>query len=252
MNALKHTLLLACLFSSLMAQKLNLRDSSVAAIMVIPNYNLEQPLLDLNKRFGWFNGLGISLQYKSKARWVYGVEASWHFGNTLNESNYLEPLTTKEHLFIGNDGYLQQPLYFMRGLKLNAFVGYLFPIHKRNANSGLLTTFGVGYFQHHIKIDALQTELPIVTGDYIKGFDRLSTGIALQQFAGYLYAHPTYLINFYAGLTFTEGLTKSARGYNYDTLQKDEALRKDFSIGLKIGWIIPFYQQKQSKQYYID
>ena len=93
----------------------------------------------------------------------------------------------------------------------------------------------VGYFQHHIKIDALQTELPIVTGDYTKGFDRLSTGIALQQFAGYLYAHPTYLINFYAGLTFTEGLTKSARGYNYDTLQKDEALRKDFSIGLKIG-----------------
>ena len=74
----------------------------------------------------------------------------------------------------------------------------------------------------------------------------------LNQFIGYLFTHPTLLVNFYAGFNFMQAFTKSIRGYNYDMLEYDNALRQDFSMGIKLGWIIPIYQNNKAKQYYFD
>ncbi len=84
------------------------------------------------------------------------------------------------------------------------------------------------------------------------GYDRLTQGLSLSEFIGYQYVSEKNLYNFYIGLFFQQGLTKNMRNLNFDqpNTSTSTKLRNDNSYGVKIGWNIPFFNDKPKEFYY--
>lgn len=227
-------------------QLLYIKDSSVAVTMIAPVGTYSMPVGILAKRFGNFWGAGLEIQHKTKTRWVYGGGIVFNFGNTTNEGNILRNIGTAGGPLVTQDGSLQQPLFFMRGTTFTSNIGYLHSFGEHSKNSGLFTTFSVGYIRHKILIDQQKYSFPSLQGNLINGYDRLTAGAVFKQFAGYLFADPKKYVNFYIGVELAQGFTKSLRGFNYDTALYDNKIRTDMYIGLKLGWYIPIYQSTTS------
>jgi hypothetical protein len=87
-------------------------------------------------------------------------------------------------------------------------------------------------------------------GDLKKGYDRLTGGLAITGFAGYLYLSENKLANFYAGFEYNQGFTNGLRGYQYDKMSSDNLKRNDIQIGFRAGWILPLY--KRLKEFYVN
>ena len=119
-----------------------------------------------------------------------------------------------------------------------------------NPNSGILLTAGAGYFQHKIKIDFRDGTVFQLSEDRLKGYDRLTTGIAFQQFVGYQFYGRSNLLNFYAGFEFIQAFTKNRREYNYDSRSFDTGNKSDYLAGFRFGWVIPFRKRRSEEFYY--
>ena len=80
-----------------------------------------------------------------------------------------------------------------------------------------------------------------LSGDYKKGYDRLTNGLTLKQFIGYQHLDPNLRLNFFAGFEFLEGFTRSRRDFDFDTRRKDQTDRLDLLWGFRVGLVLPFY-----------
>ena len=92
-------------------------------------------------------------------------------------------------------------------------------------------------------------DIASLTDEHKKGYDRFSFGYAINGFAGYLYLSKNRLLNFFLGIDYTQGWTKSLRGYNYDIQEKDVNTNTDILYGIRFGWIIRL-NKRQSEEYY--
>lgn len=218
--------------------------------MLQASYAYQLPFSDMAQRFGANSALGFEALFKTKSNWLFGANYAYIFGNKVLENKLLQNLVNQQHYIIDGGGLESQIQITERGYGLFANVGKVISFKKPNPNSGLLVTLGLGYLQHKILIIDVNSQTPQIAGDYIKGYDRLSAGPALRQFVGYQYLGNRKLINFYAGLEFIEGFTKSKRAYNFDTRMIDNKQRQDILIGFKIGWIIPLYKKSPQEFYY--
>ncbi|HXH20060.1 MAG TPA: hypothetical protein VNJ07_13360, partial [Chitinophagales bacterium] len=87
--------------------------------------------------------------------------------------------------------------------------------------------------------------------EYRKGYDRLTSGFMLSQFIGYFFLDAKKKrINCYAGIEVQEGFAKNRRSWNFDEKRRDDSLRNDILISIRLGWIIPFYRTQTEKYYY--
>jgi hypothetical protein len=97
-----------------------------------------------------------------------------------------------------------------------------------------------------------QNNVPSLTDDLKKGYDRLSMGFATTQFIGYYFQSKNRRINFYLGLDIMEAFTQNKRGFNYDQMAFDNGQHTDLFYGPRIGWMIPIYltTKDQDEFYY--
>jgi hypothetical protein len=109
---------------------------------------------------------------------------------------------------------------------------------------------GVGYLQHKVNLYDAQQKIAAIKGDLKHGFDRLTSGVSLSQFIGYLFLSESRFLNFYTGFEFYQAFTKSVRQLNYDTGLTDTKKRLDVITGFKFGWILPLYKKKPNDFYY--
>jgi hypothetical protein len=138
-----------------------------------------------------------------------------------------------------------------RGYHLSAKVGKIFSIFSPNPNSGFYLTGGAGYLEHKIKIDVVQNNVSQLIGDYKKGYDRLAGGFCLNETIGYVYLSNTRLLNFFAGIEFSQAWTKPLRDVNFDTGDPDPVQKRyDAFTGIKFTWIIPLFKRQPEKYYY--
>jgi hypothetical protein len=227
----------------------NIRDSSIAFSMIGVTLAYQVPGGDMSDRFGNNLNVGGVFQWKLKSNWIIGLEGNFLFGEDVKEDNILNKYLTPDGNIIDGNGEYASIILYERGLKFDLKVGKIFPVIGPNVNSGLMTTIGIGLLQHRIRIETLDSPIPYLEDDYEKGYDRLSSGLSLTEFIGYMNFGNKRLSNFYAGLEFTQAFTENVRAMNFDTGKKDDKSRLDLLFGLRIGWVFPIYKRASDKSY---
>ena len=119
-----------------------------------------------------------------------------------------------------------------------------------NNNSGLFISGSLGLLQHKIRIENDGNRAPQILNDFKKGYDKLTNGLAVSEFIGYMYIGESQILNFYAGFEFYQAWTQSRRDFDFGTMQVDTQKRLDMLHSFKIGWVIPLYKRLPDKYYY--
>ncbi len=227
-------------------------DTALSIPMFYASYSFQVPQGDLSERFGLNSTIGGGFQWKVPSNWIFGGEFNYIFGNDVkNTDELLTNLKTESGHIIDMAGNFAAISLYERGYNMAFKFGKIIPVLSPNPNSGFLIMVGLGYIQHHIRIEVENNTAPQLLGDYKKGYDRLTGGLSTSQFIGYTYLGDSRLLNFYGGFEFIQGWTKSLRDVNFDTMEPDEKKnRLDAFIGIKVGWIIPIFQRQPEKFYY--
>jgi len=241
--------LLALVFERAEAQ-FNVRDSSVSFAMLGGTFAYQLPGGDMALRFGNNFNVGGTFQWKTRTNWIFGVDGSFIFSDDVKESGVLDKIRTSQGFIIGEDGFYADVFMYERGFNFDAKAGKIFPVIGPNPNSGLMATLGVGLLQHKIRIEDKGNTAPQISEDYRKGYDRLTNGLSLTEFLGYINFSNRRLINFMAGFEFTQAFTKSRRDLDFDTMMQDTKSRLDLLFGIRAAWIIPFYKRTPREYYY--
>lgn len=229
----------------------NVRDSLVFSPHISFSYARQTPGGDLAKRFGGNSNIGLSFHIKDRKNWYYGVEGSFMFGNNVTEPGLMQNLLTDDLEIISNDGEISQVLVQQRGFTVTFNGGKLFSLKGLNPNSGILVKGGVGYMQHKIRLENQVNTITQLEDEYLKGYDRLTSGLTLSQFVGFFYMGDYRLMNFYVGVEGFEGFTRGRRSFNFDTREVDDQPRFDMLLGLRVGWVIHMYK-RTGRDYYYD
>ena len=235
-------MMMGVLINPLSAQ---LEDSLSSGILVSANYGWGLPGADLANRFGAHFALGGSIAYLTKRKFHFSLNYALIFGNEVKE-DVLSNLRTVEGGIIGRDMQFASIFLRERGHHIHLNGAYFFRLGR--GHSGFLVGGGVGYLQHKIRVVDDFDSVVQVAGSYRNGYDRLSSGVGLNQSLTYLYLARDKLVNFYIDLQVIEAFTKDRRGINYNQSPLI-AERTDLLATIRVGWIIPIYFNKEIRYY---
>ncbi len=202
---------------------------------------------DLQKRFGQDANFGLGLELISAKNFIIGAEGHYLFGGKAKEDP-LAILRTPDGDIIGNDQYIATVQLKERGYYIGGLIGKLIPFGAKR--SGLRITLGAGLLRHKIRLQDDTQSVGAITGAYAKGYDRLTGGIALNEFIGWQHLGAQRRSNWLIGLEFNQGFTKSLRDWDFSERRKLDGGRKDLRFGLRIAWTLPFYLDNADKIYY--
>ncbi len=236
--------IIACSFQFILAQTARNKGN---LITVNAAYSLQLPQGDMQDRFGQNLAAGLGVDYiTAKSNIILGVHGDFLFGANVKE-DVIASLRNDEGNIIANDKGITDIVLRQRGLHLNAHVGKIFALSKRNKRSGIRFTVGAGLLQHKVRIqDEPQRFVPQLSQEYKKGYDRLSNGLALSQFLGYQWISLDGRMNLHLGVEVIEAFTKSRRSFNFDTMMPDDTQRFDMLLGFKLNYSLPFYLSKSA------
>lgn len=226
-------------------------DSIIPCFALSFSYAAQLPGGDLLYRFGSNSTIGIGLSYKTRNNWLYTGQWSYLFGKDLHGENPLDSISTDNGFVIDREGKMADIRMFERGFTLGLTAGKIFNgFMSPNKNSGFILSGGLGYLQHKIKIYDNGARSPQFNKELLKGYDRLTSGIATTEFFGYVYLSRNRYINFYGGFEFYQGFTKSRRSWDYSLMRADTENRIDLLSGFRVGWILPLYKTPARTKYY--
>lgn len=208
------------------------------------------PVGELSHRFGFSNNVGFNVSYKMQKNWLIGVEGAYFFGNSVKELQEFSGVATSSGQFITTDGNLQGISAELSGFDFKLRVSKIIPVTKKNPNSGVLLSLAGGFLQHKIWINVDEKQLPQFDKTYRKGYDRLTNGPEVTGFAGYLYLSRKHFLSFYGGVEYGIAFTQNRRNWDFELMRKDDHNRLDMYVGLKVGWVIPVFTNKDNEEYY--
>ncbi len=239
-------LLIAC---STLATGQNMKDSTLQFPMIGFQYALDVPFGSLSKSFGVNWTVGASFWYKTSKSWLFGLEYNYIFGD-LVKVNPLDSIMVSDGYILNSVGQFQDMSVYERGHFIMLKAGKIIKRLGPNPSSGLVVKGGAGFWMHQV-FYYIYGDVPAqLSGNYIKGYDRLSYGPALSESFGYIHFSNNHMINFSAELEFAQGFTQNVRAFNYDTRMKDNTHYLDLTIGLKVAWYFPIYKKARGKEDY--
>ena len=246
-DRLKKTIFLCVLtlgYGCIRAQ-LHLKDSVIQVHMITTSYALQIPGADMAARFGLGSTVEMQYLYKTRKNWILGFSVDYLFGSQVKQKGMLDSITTPDGFLIASNGKLVDHQFLEEGFTTFLKIGKIIPKWSPNRNSGFLAMLGVGFMEEHIRINLVDGNdqiAPQLNAEMRKGYDRLSNGIAFEQYLGYVYLSNNRYINFFGGIDITEGLTQDRR-YDYDLNAYNKTLRYDILYGIRVGWILPIYKR---------
>jgi hypothetical protein len=241
--------LFTCIISG-STQAQNIRDSSLFFPFFRFSYAVQIPGGDLARRFNVNSNVGLDFSIKTKSNFIVGVNGSFLFGDRIKEGGILDSIRTSTGIIINQNGNPAEVRLFERGFTVAMHVGKLFPVLSPNKNSGIVVYAGPVYMSHKIRIDDIGRQSPQLLNAYKKGYDRLTAGLGVQEYIGYMYMSNKRMLNFFFGFELMQGFTKSQRSYDYDLRQADTDKRIDMLSGFRIGWVLPLYTRHPQEFYY--
>lgn len=195
---------------------------------------------DMADRFGGHMSTGLGMDYITSKDWIVGAHWNFYFGSNVKEDVLLS-LRNEEGFIFGGNQEVASVFLRQRGVSLGGHLGKIFRLNK-SKRSGIRATVGAGLYQHKIRIqDDPVVNVPQLSKEYKKGYDRLSNGLGLTQFIGYQHLGAFRRANFIVGFEFTEAFTQNRRNFNFDERAENNDSRFDFSYGLRMTWVLPFY-----------
>jgi hypothetical protein len=228
--------------------QVSIKDSSIYTPLIGVSYGYYLPGGDMVKRFGNNSTLQMNIDFKTKYNWILGINGSYLFGKNIKESLF-DSISTSTGGIITEKGELADIRLYERGFTISGTIGRLISFKKPNPNSGLRIDLGLGFMQHKIRIETIGNEVPQLTKQYKKGYDKLSNGFLLTESLGYLYLSNNRLANFYIGLECMQGFTKSRRSFDYDLMMQDTQKRLDVLYGARLTWFLPLYKKAPQEFY---
>ncbi|MBL7814105.1 MAG: hypothetical protein JNL70_03790 [Saprospiraceae bacterium] len=213
------------------------------ALNINASFGLQIPAADLSLRFSDNLGVGGGIEYvKVPSGWAFGFHAQYLFGQEVKE-DVLAKIRTTDGNIMGEINNYADVVLRMRGLYTGGSVAKIIKLHDNgNRFGGIRVALGGGWLNHHIRIqDNTQGSVPHLEAAYAKGYDRWTSGIAFTQFIGYQMVSRDRTFNFFVGFEATEGFTRNRRGYNFDTMQRDDLKRHDILYGVRVGWSLPIF-----------
>jgi hypothetical protein len=226
------------------------RDSSLFNPHFSVSMAYQWPGGDLADRFGNSGSPGVGFHIKSRSNWYYGIQGNYIFGNRVNEPGLLSNLRTVNGEVLDDQGQIAVLFIQQRGFSVMLEGGKLIPVFGPNPNSGILLKGGVGLLQHRIRIEHQTNPIAQLEGEYEKGYDRLTNGLAVGQFVGYYHMSNNRLINFFAGIECQQAFTQNRRDFNFDTQTADTQQRFDLLLGIRAGWCLHLYRRISDEYFY--
>ncbi len=246
---MKKTILSFYIFLSVSGiAQVSIKDSSIFTPLVGASFGYQFPGGDMVTRFGNNSSVQLNFDIKSKAKITIGLNGSYIFGNNVKEDMFSN-ITTPEGYIINRDGSIADIRLWERGFTSSITLGRIYTFKKPNPNSGIWFNVGFGFIQHKIRIETIGNDVPQLSKEYKKGYDRLTNGFLLSENLGYLYLSNNRLANFYISLECQEGFTQSRRTYDYDKMEPDTKKRLDILYGLRFMWILPLYKKPPQEFY---
>ncbi|MEZ5016467.1 MAG: hypothetical protein R2800_05390 [Flavipsychrobacter sp.] len=228
------------------AQKLPARKGFIIGV----NGNFDIPAADMADRFGASYRIGGQVLYKLKSNWVVGPKVDFILGDRIREDSLMSNIRDEYGNFLNQDGEKMGVATFQRGYMIGLQVGKIINLSKTSSDNGILVMTSVGFMQHKINIFDRDKTIPQLRGDYLKGYDRLTNGLFVEQFVGYTYFANNGLVNFNIGLDIAAGFTKLRRDYQYDLMRGDNSSRLDILFGIRGGWYIPIFKRKSEEFFF--
>jgi hypothetical protein len=215
------------------------RASFGEAVFVNFDYGMYLPMGKLSERFGWVSGIGTGVEHVNSRQWTYGVGGRFFFGSVVKE-DVLDILRNEQGGIVGSNFEYAEIEVSMRGGDVALHGAKIIRLSKKNF-SGIRLGVGSGYLLHKVYISDRSKSVYALEGNLVKGYDRFTGGVFVSEFIGYQHLSNDGLINLSVGLDMKQGLTKSLRGYNYNTQSYDTDWRTDILSGLKFTWTLPFF-----------
>ena len=253
MKKIKTLLIILCLgvISNQVFAQASIQDSSIYTTMFTGFYGYQFPGGNLADRYGSNSELGASYLIKNNHNWIYGLEFDYLFGSDVKiGDNLFTGISTQSGEIIDGNGVYANIQLFERAYHVSGKFGKILPVWGPNPNSGIIIMGGLGYLSHKIRIDVENNTVAQLSGDYKKGYDRYSNGVAISEFIGYMFMGNNRRTNFYGGLELIQAVTKCRRDYNFDEMKGDNSTKIDLLFGIKVGWIIPLHKRSPEKYYY--
>ncbi len=202
-------------------------------------YGVQFPGNDLSERFGTSFNLGSQFEIMlTESLWHAGIKGMFLFGNRVGE-DVVSNLRTTQGDIIGNDRALADISLRERGYFAGLYVGKVFSFSEKQPHSGIKLSLGGGIMQHKVRVQDNRNSVIQITGEYAKGYDRLTNGPALYGFLGYQHLAANRRLNFLAGVDYMLGFTENKRAYNFNEQRHDDTARTDSLFGFRIGLILP-------------
>lgn len=208
-------------------------------------YGVQLPAADMAKDFKLNFNFGGRINLYFPSNWWGAVTGDFQFFDDV-KTDVVAPLRNVDGFIITSTGGLGNVHLGQRGMLLGGMVGKLVPFApKKNPRMGIDFGLGADYFQHWIRIRVLTEDIVQLSGDYKKGYDRMTSGFALQEYIGFRYMGKKKLLNISAGFDFVQGFTKNRRPMNFDTRQSDTKQHIDLLFGFRVGLSLPIYIHSQ-------
>lgn len=236
--------------STLATAQRNVKDSLLFSPHISFTYAHQFPGGDLGKRYGPNSNVGAMFHIKDKKNHYYGAEITYMFSSNVTQPGLMQNLLTPQDEIIANDGEVAEVLIQQRGWLITANFGHLFNLRHSNPNSGILIKGGVGFMSHKIRLESQMHTVTQLEDEYIKGYDRLTTGVTFSEFIGYYHMSNNRFANYFIGLESYQGLTRGRRSFNFDTQNVDNQPRFDLLVGVRVGWAIHIYKRTGRDFYY--
>lgn len=252
---MKHKLLFVLLLSSIQMYAQDdlfstAKKPARKGLLIGVNGSLDFPGGDMAKRFATSYRIGGSGLYKTTKNWVFGANFDFILGNNIKEDSLMINLKDANGQLIAQDGQRVGIGTFQRGYMVGLQIGKIINVGNKNSDNGVLLLTTVGFMQHKINIFDRTQSTPQISKTMKKGYDRLTNGLFVEQYIGYVFFANNGIVNFNIGLDIAAGFTKGRRDYLYDVMRTDDNARFDLLFGIRAGWYIPVFKKKSEEIFF--
>lgn len=253
--------LLVCIFCFAGAQEKNTPQESPqykkqkksfdpsSAVLIAFDYTTQFPFGHISQRFGFDNLFCAELLYKTKKNWLVGGNGGFIYG-TVSKQNYVFTNIGTPYGFITQYNDLTTIRPEEQGFNIQFTFGKIVPLVEKFPDAGLLFMGGFGMVQDKIAVSIKAAELPQLSAEYRKGYDRMCNGPVASVFLGGTYMGRKKYLNCYAGFQLDVSYTQNERPYDFYTMGKLDDKGLDVFVGIKAGWIIPVFLQTSEKEFF--